>query len=191
MRKLSIVFIAIAVSIIFARCSPTSAIKYTDFRAEMDSIEICLNKMGYEKKGYSDNTQNKLYVKGTSYTPTHGYGTALGNNYITTERYSFGNSDGDSMSFTVSYRLFGIRDCESMDKIICVQNIDVSQCDVSSPKDYNKVCGDSSPIQKIEELRPKPLNQSSSEDQSSSGIIAALFIALAIPAFLIAIRLSH
>ena len=84
-----------------------------------------------------------------------------------------------------------LKDYEYMKIITCVQNINVSQCDVSSPKDYNKVCGDSSPIHKSEEMRQKNLNQSSSEDQPSSGVIALLFIALAIPAFLIAIRLSH
>ena len=84
------------------------SVKYLNTKEELnrniDAAIVYLNDLGYHQNGVSLDTKNELVVTGVSYSSTTGYGTRMNNNYVYNDRYSFVNSEGNTIEFTVSYQ---------------------------------------------------------------------------------------
>ena len=101
MRLIFLLFIG---CFVFIGCSSPYSVTSSDFFAkEVVKANSEIIEMGYQLSGTETNTKNNLYVKGTSYTPVSGYGTAMGNDFVAIDKYKFTDSKGNTMSYTVSY----------------------------------------------------------------------------------------
>ena len=133
---------------LFCGCYSTHNVtSYSDHYSEILKTRSALSDMGYELSGEDTRTDNNVYVSAVSYSTQTGYGSAMNNKYVTTDRYTFTNKDGNTMSYCVSYELY-----RSYDSILYVTNVSVPQCETSNPKDYTKLCGYSSPIRDVTQL---------------------------------------
>ena len=145
MKKIYFALILLCGTATLTSCYSTySGTSYREHLEEIDKIAISLNKEGYELSGKASSTQNNIHVTNVSYSTKSGYGTAMANDYVTTDRYTFINSDGNNVCFEVSYNLR-----QSFDSILYITNVNIPQCSTSNPKEYNKMCGNNSPIYNI------------------------------------------
>ena len=122
---------------------------YNQYYAETLGIQDKLLEMGFELSGTDTKTNNNVYVSAVSFSNKTGYGTALDNDYMTTDKYMFTSSDGNTLSYSVSYKLN-----KSSDSVLFVSNITVPYCETSAPKDYSRMCGNNSPIRDIVQMPP-------------------------------------
>lgn len=118
---------------------------YKDLQGSINDARQELSKMGYELSGEDTRTDNNVYVEGVSYSTMTGYGTAMNNKYVTYDKYTFSNADGNTISYTVSYETH-----RSSDGVLYVTDVSVPQCETSNTKIYNQLCGQLSPIKKIQ-----------------------------------------
>lgn len=125
--------------------STQNVTSYNDLQGAINDARQELSKMGYELSGEDTRTDNSVYVEDVSYSTRAGYGTALNNKYVTFDKYTFSNADGNTISYTVSYETH-----RSSDGVLYVTDVSVPQCETSNPKDYNQLCGNPSPIKKIQ-----------------------------------------
>ena len=73
-----------------------------------------------------------MEVVGVSYTSKTGFGTAMKNNYVTQDTYTFADSLGNIASYSMFYAL---------DRRENVVKAGLCGCETSNPQDYDKVCG--------------------------------------------------
>jgi hypothetical protein len=79
---------------------------------------------------------------------THGFQGSQSSDYTYTDTYRFVNNAGETMSYTVSYRT-GIDIQKSM---AFVREACVSGCETSNPAHHDRLCGEHSPIHKLNSL---------------------------------------
>lgn len=150
---------------------------YSDHYIEILNAQNELAKMGYELAGEDTRTDNNVYVSSVSYSTTSGYGTAMNNDYMTTDTYTFRNDEGNTMNYSVSYKLH-----RSADSILYVTNVSVPQCETSKPSEYTRLCGYGSPIRGITQV---PNNTRIKEDDTVANYILGTLAGLAIGAGLL------
>ncbi len=177
MKKITITLLIILGTTVFTSCYSTiSATAYSDYLTEMDNIAIQLNKLGYELSGKANSTSNNVYVSDVSFSTETGYGTAMKNNYVTTDKYTFTDSVGNNLFFEVSYKLYHTKD----NKSICyITNENVPQCSTTNPKDYHLLCGPKSPIYNVTNA-PKSYCKIYNEEETVWAICFSLLLATVI-----------
>ena len=114
----------------------------------IDIVAIELKSQGYYPAGTSTDTKNEVTVTGQSYSKYSGYGTLMGNNYITSDTYRFADTTGNSMDYTVSYQL------KNKDGFFYVTDLQVKGCETSNVREYENLCGPKSPTKTITNLSP-------------------------------------
>ena len=148
MKKVFPIFAVMFMLLSMTSCYHTEYVSsYSDYLERMNNVEVSLNKNGYELSGKERDERNNVYVSAISYSTETGYGTAMNNDYITTDKYTFTDSVGDKMSFNIDYRLR-----LSYDSVLYVESVSVPQCATSNPKKYYMLCGPESPIYSIKNL---------------------------------------
>lgn len=98
----------------------------------VDSVKALMGYEGYYPTGFSTKTTNEMEVVGVSYTSKTGFGTAMKNNYVTQDTYTFADSLGNIASYSMFYAL---------DRRENVVKAGLCGCETSNPQDYDKVCG--------------------------------------------------
>ncbi|MBR1792573.1 MAG: hypothetical protein IJ764_02930 [Bacteroidales bacterium] len=183
MKRTSIVMLLSAISFLMTGCYTNKTVMvatYDDMRNEMARTREKLSSIGYNLTGQSINTENNLNVSAHTFSLDHGFSNLIENNYTIKETYSFAKEDGSWLHFDVSYKLKYHYDYDS--SILCATNISIPQCEVSSPQNYNALCGPNSPIWNI----PNPTSQTAIEIDTLSGdrtILATLAILSVITLF--------
>lgn len=124
---------------------------YDDHLDVVEKVQVELSNMGYELSGKETRVDNNVHVTAVSYSSQTGYGSAMDNDYVTTDKYTFLDTNGNLMSYSVSYNL---KESDDSVKIFYVTNVNVSQCETSNPQYYSNLCGSYSPIRSIE-MTPK------------------------------------
>ncbi len=79
---------------------------------------------------------------------THGFQGSHSADYTYTETYRFANDEGEEMSYSVSYRT-GVDIQKSM---VYVREAFVSGCETSNPTHHDRLCGEHSPIHRLNNL---------------------------------------
>ncbi len=72
--------------------------------SNVNNAILYLSSIGFNQNGENLDTKNELVVEGVSYSTVSGYGTRMGNNVVYNDWYSFVNSAGNTIEFTVSYQ---------------------------------------------------------------------------------------
>lgn len=143
------IIICIALVGVFALTSCTNTRQVTSkktFDKTVEEVKSDLVKQGYAPSGSSTDTKNNVYVEGTSYSRYTGYGSKMANDFVTTDTYRFSSDDGSTMQFSVSYK------AKNNGNLIYVTEVTISGCETSNTKQYESLCGSSSPIKKIDRM---------------------------------------
>ena len=149
MKKTKILFVVLATSVFFLGCTTYHVTSRGEFDRTIGEIQSELALEGYALSGSSTDTKNNVYVEGTSYSYYSGYGSLMANDFITTDTYRFIDEDGNTMSFSVSYR--SMKDASQ--GLLYVTEVATTGCETSNAKQYEGLCGSSSPvIKKIQTL---------------------------------------
>ncbi len=142
--KNTIHFLAVVVAtVLMSSCyTAISAITYADLNKGINNVGSQLSEIGYYQSGHSYNTDNDIYVSGYSGTQA-----VLDNDFVTKNRYTFTNREGNTLSFDVSYKL-GVGKIDDSN-IYYITDLTVPRCETSNSQDYNQLCGNNSPIYSI------------------------------------------
>lgn len=147
MKKHIIICTALVSVLALTSCTNTKFVSSkTTFDRTIDEVKTDLAKQGYAPSGSSTETKNNVYVEGTSYSRYTGYGSKMANDFITTDTYRFSDSDGNTMNFSVSYK------AKNSGNLIYVTDVSTAGCETSNAKQYESLCGSSSPIKKIDQM---------------------------------------
>lgn len=146
--KKTLLFVLLSVLFGLSSCMDTYYVtKKSTFDEGVRSIRSQMADRGFNSTGEKTNTRNETTVAGVSYSQYMGYGTAMENNYITEDTHSFADSLGNTMNYSVSYQAK-----QTQEGIQYVENLELCGCEASNPKEYEKLCGDDSPVKQINEL---------------------------------------
>lgn len=118
--------------------------KKATFDQTISQVRDELTRQGFNQTGFNTETKNDLVVVGTTQHEEDLVSTELKNNYVTRDTYLFTDAEGNRMSYTVSYQLK-----ETRKGVPFVDCVEVVGCEVSSPADYDKMCGATSPINRF------------------------------------------
>ena len=125
----------LVLSVLFglSSCMDTKYVtKKTTLDKTVDSVKALMGYEGYYPTGFFTKSTNEMEVVGVSYTSKTGFGTAMKNNYVTQDTYTFADSLGNSASYSMFYAL---------DRRENVVKAGLCGCETSNPQDYDKVCG--------------------------------------------------
>ena len=167
MKKQTIFAIALLCTTAFCGCYSTQrVVSYRAFDNAANSIAEEIGKAGFTlvdvQHGHGqepslstrshaiDNVpsiQSAGEVMQTS-SPTHGFQGNWSTDHTYTNTYHFTNKDGESMTYAVSYRT-GIDMQKSM---VYVREAYVSGCKTSNPAHHELLCGEYSPIHRLDSL---------------------------------------
>jgi hypothetical protein len=147
--KLKYFLISTLLLLCLSSCTSTyNVISKAAMDKAIDHVAIELKSKGYYPAGTSTDTKNEVTVTGQSYSKYSGYGTLMGNNYITSDTYRFADTLGNSMDYTVSYQL------KNSDGFYYVTDLQVKGCETSNVREYGNLCGPTSPTKTITNLSP-------------------------------------
>lgn len=168
MKKYVIIYFAFC-SFLMAGCYSTVNVASKErFDNAISSTTEKLNQMGYRKTGASTGKNTDVTrSEGFVYMPNVGvlpYSDEK-KNETTIDYYSFVDSNGNSLNYSVAYELK-----ESHDKIWYMENANVVGCATSNPDQFESLCGDNSAISKISYLE-KSDTVSVYDDESTISVV--------------------
>ena len=132
----------------FSSCVDTYfATKKATFDNANQSIQKQMSQKGFILTGKNSNAENEKIVGGVSYSGYYDYGVATKIDYVTRDNYSFMDSLGNTMNYSVSYRTGQTKEGESY-----VEDITVCGCETSDTNDYLELCGMESAVDQINKL---------------------------------------
>lgn len=164
-------------AILLASCTTTRlTISPEQYVQKVADVQRSLADMGYGLTGTASNENNEIYVAGTSYSNTSGYGTAMGNDYSWHDTYTFADPQGHTASFEVKYRLLA-------DDIPApyVSGVEILQCGCSNPQDYNRICGTNGIVRTLGHIEPD--QQSVFNDYSTGATLLLVIPSILLLAF--------
>ena len=153
MKKRTIYAITLLCATAFCGCTVTSRVtSYNAFSQAVDEVNKALEKEGFvlESTGNSSTRDTPLSLRAPrpySYSE-HGFHESTTADVEYNDTYRFVNHAGETMSYTVSYRT-GIDIQKSM---AFVREAYVSGCETSNPAHRDRLCGEHSPIHKLNSL---------------------------------------
>lgn len=145
--------IALLCTAAFCGCTVTSHVtSYNAFDRAINKVAEEIKQEGFslESSEKKDIRDIPLSVRASeSYSPDeHGFqgSNATGVSYSNT--YSFKNSNGETMSYTVSYRT-GVNPKQG---VVYVTDVSIDRCETSNSAHYERLCGKSAPIHMLTNL---------------------------------------
>lgn len=176
--KLKQLYLSILALLCLSSCTTTYHVtSKASLDKALDNIAIELSNKGYYPAGTSTDTKNEVTVTGQSYSKYSGYGTLMGNNYITSDTYRFADTNGNSMNYTVSYQL------KNNNGFLYVTDLQIKGCETSNVKEYTNLCGSASPTKIIDSL-PKDSSVNLYDNDKTYvlvGVVGVLALIVCIP----------
>ena len=131
MKKIYIIVLA-AFSLLATSCMHTLYVPTeATFKNANDQIAANLNKDGYRLTNQSSVEKNELVVSDQTY------------NYVNYDSYSFSNANGETISYSTKY---GYK--RSINGQVYLKEMNVTECKVSNPDDYQQYCGNTGSIKR-------------------------------------------
>lgn len=168
-RQYSIVFFIFSSIFCFSSCSHVRYVtKKTTLDSAIVSVKAQYAKQGFLSTGETSDTKNEPVVTGVSYSNKGGYGTAMANRYITYDSYSFADTLGNTMSYSVKYKLY-----RTQEGTLYVENVGVSSYETDNPLYYSELFGSDSPLKQINNL-PKDLALKEIDNTKTIGLFLGI-----------------
>lgn len=153
MKKQTIYAIALLCATVFCGCTVTARVtSYNAFSQTVDEVNKALEKEGFTLESTENSSTRDIPLSSRAPRPysynEHGFHESTTADVEYSNTYRFVNNAGETMSYTVSYRT-GIDIQKSM---AYVREAYVSGCETSNPAHHDRLCGEHSPIHKLNSL---------------------------------------
>ena len=153
MKKRTIYAIALLCATTFCGCTVTARVtSYNAFSKTVDEVNKALEKEGFTLESTENSSTRDIPLSSRAPQPysynEHGFHESTKADVEYTDTYRFVNNAGETMSYAVSYRT-GIDIQKSM---TFVREAYVSGCETSNPAHHDRLCGEHSPIHKLNSL---------------------------------------
>jgi hypothetical protein len=167
MKNTGLSVLALACAIMFCGCTVTQrVVSYGAFDNAVKSVAEAMEKEGFtpvdgqhdQKKGPSLSTRSydidnvPSIQSAGEVVPTggltHGFQGSQSSDYTYTDTYRFANDRGEEVSYSVSYRT-GV---DIQKHMVFVREAYVSGCETSNPAHHDRLCGEHSPIHRLDSL---------------------------------------
>lgn len=153
MKKQTIYAIALLCATAFCGCTVTARVtSYNAFSQAVDEVNKALEKEGFSLESTENSSKRDTPLSSRAPRPysnnEHGFHESTTADVEYADTYRFVNHAGETMSYTVSYRT-GIDIQKSM---AYVREAYVSGCETSNPAHHDRLCGEHSPIHKLNSL---------------------------------------
>ncbi len=150
MKKYRFFSVALLCALAFCSCAVTSNVtSYGVFINTIKEVSQDLQEEGFSLVSTENDRRNV-----TTHAPEyynhfeHGFSGNNSIDYIYTNTYHFENEEGEKMTYSVSYQTGG----NPSTLTAYVREVYTGGCQTSNAKDYERLCGDSSPIHKLDSL---------------------------------------
>jgi hypothetical protein len=151
MRK-NILFVGtLLCATVFSGCTVTSEVTtYGLFESTIKEVIQDLENEGYHFVKITKDADHNPHHAPTHYVnnPQHGFPGAFNYDFVFSDAYSFANDEGETLDFTVFYRKSA--DPSTMTEF--VREVYTDGCLSSNDKHQERLCGESSPIHKLDTL---------------------------------------
>ena len=150
MKKNSFLYISLFCISIFCSCTVTSRVtSFGVFDNTLKEVAEELDKEGYGFVGRDKDRNNVRNYYPEHYNNfEHGFSGTHSIEYIYTDTYRFANDKGETMRYSVSYET----KYDPSSGVSYVSNVSTKGCETSNPEHYHRLCGEGSPIHKLENL---------------------------------------
>ncbi|MBQ7280697.1 MAG: hypothetical protein IJR13_08280 [Bacteroidales bacterium] len=136
--KYSILLCVCVLALMLSGCTQTVYVTSANqFVRSLDEIDSTLAEKGFVKSGEDNSNKNNLHVAGISYDSHGGYNTVLGNDYVYSYTSRYKNEDGNTLSYTLDYRMDKVF---NENEYLYVYSVSVNGCNVSEPEDFIPLC---------------------------------------------------
>lgn len=154
-------------AILFCGCTTTMHVtSYSTFDRTVKEVASEVEKMGFTLTDVEKTSTKERPLSTRSYpvdnVPSiqsageviqssdqrHGFAENIKSDNIYTDIYHFANNEGETLSYAVSYRT-GI---DLTKGFVFLKEIYVSGCETSNPSHHDRLCGDSSPIHRLDNI---------------------------------------
>ena len=154
-------------AILFCGCTTTMHVtSYSTFDKTVKEVASEVEKMGFTLTDVEKTSTKERPLSTRSYpvdnVPSiqsageviqssdqrYGFAEKHMSDYIYTNTYHFTNNEGETLSYAVSYRT-GI---DLTKGFVFLKEIYVSGCETSNPSHHDRLCGDSSPIHRLDNI---------------------------------------
>lgn len=171
---LVMVFIGIGFTGCTTKVLVTSVEKYDEC---INEAKADLQKHGYELSGMATETKNEPLVVGAYYSSKTGSSSILANDFYDQEVYSFSNSNGDEVEFTMKYRGRYSKYTDT----VCLLTVDLLGCKTSKAEDYDKFCGENSIIKQKLGNMEQDMKVSAYSPRRTSLLTTSILLATVLP----------
>lgn len=153
MKKRTIYAIILLCATALCGCTVTAHVtSYKAFSKTVDEVNKALEKEGFTLESSENSSTRDIPLSSRAPRPysysEHGFHESTKADVEYTETYRFVNNEGETMSYAVSYRT-GIDIQKSM---AFVREAYVSGCETSNPAHHDRLCGEHSPIHRLNSL---------------------------------------
>ena len=173
MKKTIISTLLMSTTMLFVGCYSTKpATQMSTLNRTVNEAKLELKSLGYtevDRVHTTDNMQNES----SEFSNENKV-------YLTSDTYKFASEDGNTLQFKVSYQ--EIKSVEGTNLPVVTQ-VNTSECSVSDLHRYNELCGDQSPIRKIDNM-PKDTSVQQADKAKTNALVILLSI---LPATIIGI----
>ena len=137
----------LATAAILSSCTMTiPATSKSKMNETVEDVKVQLKQQGYFSSGFSSE-QTTFEDYGASKSGSTAGSTELKSNATGfVDTYRFENDGGDQMSFQIKYIV------NDKNNVMYVADVSVLGCQTSKVKDYENMCGNQSPIRKLESM---------------------------------------
>ena len=126
------VLFTVMLNMMLTSCTSTSyCISANSLQTQLEKTQNDYKDLGFEFTGKKSNTQNNLFVSSVSYSSYGGYGTALANDIVYKDTYTFKDENENTVKYTVQYSII---------KNAGLYNVEICDCETNKSDLYNKLC---------------------------------------------------
>lgn len=153
MKKQTIYTIVLLCATAFCGCTVTTHVtSYNAFSQAVEEVNKALEKEGFTLESIENSSKRDIPLSSRAPQPysynEHGFHESTTADVEYADTYRFVNNVGETMSYAVSYRT-GIDLQKSM---AYVREAYVSGCETSNPTHHDRLCGEHSPIYRLNSL---------------------------------------
>ena len=142
--------IAIVVAFIFASCmGPMYVTSVPTYNNTVDSVIAAIGDQGYTLTGKKHDHRNELRHETPAFEGNVNSSSWIPNELLNYDTYSFADGNGNTMSFSVQYKLSH----DHTRGVVYYTDVKVSDWSASNRKDYERLCGAQSPIWMLDTIQ--------------------------------------
>ena len=141
---------AVALSLVMAACTgPMYVTSVPTYNKTVDDVVAAIEREGYTFTGKKHDHRNELRHETPAFEGNPNSSSWIPNELLNYDTYSFADTDGNTMSFSVQYRLSN----DHTNGTVYYSDVETDGCFTSNSKHYELLCGERSPIRMLDTIQ--------------------------------------